>query len=387
VKILHTINSVRPSGGGPIEGIKQLSAIMVKSGHTVEIASLDAPEDADVKAFPLPVYALGPGRLRFAYSTRFVPWLRENADGYDVVVVNGIWQYQCFGSWLALHRSTTPYVVFAHGMLDPWFKRAYPLKHIKKWMYWPWANYRSLRDARLVVFTCDEERVLARQSFWLYRVREAVVSFGTAGPSGNGTLQRDAFLSRYPELRNRRLALFMGRIHEKKGCDLLIRAYAQSLAVDPDWQLVIAGPDEVGLQSELESLARKLGIDHRITWTGMISGDLKWGAIRSSEVFVLPSHQENFGIAVAEALACGVPVLISDKVNIWREVREDGAGLVATDDLSGTCRMLAQWARMSAGDRAALAANARPCFLRRFEIEAAAKSLIQTLTLAVEGRA
>jgi len=355
-------------------------------GHSIEIASMDGPRDPWVKACSLPVHALGPARWTYSYSSRFVPWLRENAGRYDVVVVNGIWQYQCFGTWRALRRTDTPYVVFTHGMLDPWFKRTYPMKHLKKWMYWPWANYRALRDARLVVSTCDEERILARESFWLYKVREAVINYGTAGPTADTVPHREAFLARYPELRGRRLALFIGRIHEKKGCDLLIQAFARTLAADPDWRLVIAGPDQVGWQSELESMGRKLGVNDRITWTGMISGDLKWGALSASEVFVLPSHQENFGIVVAEALACGVPVLISDKVNIWREVREDGAGLVEPDDSVGTGRLLAKWAGMPAEGRATFAANARPCFLKRFEIHAAAWSLIETLTAVIESR-
>lgn len=355
-------------------------------GHAVEIASLDGPGDACVKDCPLPVTALGPSSLIYAYSGRFVPWLRANAGRYDVVVVNGIWQYQCFGTWRALRKTGTPYVVFTHGMLDPWFKRTYPLKHVKKWMYWPWANYPALRDASAVVFTCDEERILARQSFWLYKVREAVVSYGTAAPTGDGAAQKHAFLTRYPDLEGKRLALFMGRIHVKKGCDVLIRAFAETLAADPDWHLVIAGPDQVGWKSELEALACRLDIAQRITWAGMTSGDLKWGAIRSAEFLVLPSHQENFGIVVAEALACGVPVLISDKVNIWREVLRFGAGLVGADDLPGTCRMLARWAAMPACERARMAGNARPCFEKEFEVRAAAQSLVDILTRAVEGQ-
>lgn len=387
MKYIHAIHSVNPSGGGPIEGIKQLAAVSTAAGHVVEIVSMDEPNDAHVKCCPLPVHALGPGHTGYFYSKRFVPWLREHAGQYDVVIVNGIWQYQCFGAWRALRKSTTPYVVFTHGMLDPWFKRTYPLKHLKKWLYWPWANYQALRDAKAVVFTCNEERVLARQSFWLYKAHEAVVNYGTGGPSGDSDMQRQTFLDCHPVLKDRRLALFMGRIQEKKGCDLLIRAFARSLAADVDWHLVFAGPDQAGWQRELDVLARQLGIADRITWTGMITGDLKWGAIRSSEIFVLPSHQENFGIVVAESLACGVPVLISDKVNIWREIQEDGAGLVASDDLEGTCRMLRQWSDMSAGERAAITANARPCFLRRFEIHAAAASLIRVLTAVIEGRA
>ena len=91
-------------------------------------------------------------------APRLLSWLRENATRYDAVIVNGIWQYHSYATWLALHRSETPYFVFTHGMLDPWFKRRHPLKHLKKWLYWPWADYRVLRDAQAVIFTCEEER-------------------------------------------------------------------------------------------------------------------------------------------------------------------------------------------------------------------------------------
>jgi glycosyltransferase involved in cell wall biosynthesis len=380
MRILHIISSVNPAGGGPIEGIKQLASISTFAGHEVEVASLDAPDAPHLKGFPLPVYPLGPGRLTYGFSARYVPWLRENARNYDVVVVNGLWQYHSFGAWRALRNSGTPYFVFTHGMLDPWFARTYPLKHLKKWMYWPWGEYPVLRDARAVLFTCEEERVLARQSFWLYRCNEVVVNLGTASPTGDSEAQARAFYDHFPHLREKRLALFMGRIHPKKGCDLAIQAFAEVLAKDPDWHLVMAGPDQVGWQAKLSSLAEELKVAERITWAGMISGDEKWGAFRASEIFVLPSHQENFGFVVAEALACGVPALISNKVNIWREVQGDGAGIVAEDDFPGTCRLLESWLNARELDKQRMGEQARKCFEQRFEIRRAADGLFQVLS-------
>src|SRR5258706_5140390 len=126
-------------------------------------------------------------------------------------------------------------------MLDPWFKRAYPLKHLKKWLYWPWGDYRVLRDARAVLFTSDEERLQARRSFWLYRANEEVVAYGTTAPPENAVALREGFLSMHPELRGRRLLLFLSRIHEKKGCDLLVRAFAELAGTEPTLHLVMAG--------------------------------------------------------------------------------------------------------------------------------------------------
>jgi glycosyltransferase involved in cell wall biosynthesis len=355
----------------------------MSAGHQVEIASLDSPDAPYLAQSPLPVYPLGPAKLKYGFSPRFVPWLRANAGRYDAAIVNGIWQYHSFGTWCGLRNSSTPYVLFTHGMLDPWFKKQYPLKHMKKWMYWPWAEYRVLRDARAVLFTCEEERRLARSSFWLYRCNEVVVSYGTASPKGDPESELREFFTHYPELRGKKLALFMGRIHPKKGLDLLIEAFAKVLRQQPDWHLVIAGPDQVGWRQELNYQAAQLGLAPRVTWTGMLSGALKWGALRAAEIFVLPSHQENFGIAVAEALAAGVPALISNKVNIWREIESDGAGIVSEDNLESTCGLLQSYVEMPAEKKQAMREAARECFDTRFEIKHAAKSLHAVLASAI----
>lgn len=145
-------------------------------------------------------------------------------------------------------------------------------------------------------------------------------------------------------------------------------------------QLAIAGPDQVGLKAKLQALAESHGIAHRIYWLGMLSGDLKWGAFHASEAFILPSHQENFGIVVAEALGCGKPVLMSNKVNIWREIEADKAGIVANDDLAGTESLLTKWIAMSDEERRAMSENAVNCFTSRFTVDAMASSLAKIIS-------
>lgn len=379
MRIVHIMRSVDPAGGGPIEGVKQLAAVNTRRGHEVEVASLDPPNARFLAGFPIPVYPLGPGMLKYGYSRSLVPWIRANLHKYDAVIVNGIWQYQSFGAWRALHGTGKPYVVFTHGMLDPWFNQAYPLKHLKKMLYWPWGERRALRDAAAVLFTSEEERVLARQSFSPYSCNEVVVNYGTSGPLGDPREELDTFYQQHPELRARRIAMFLGRIHPKKGCDLLIRAFAQVLARDPSWVLLMCGPDQVGWRAALEKLAVELNIADRVLWLDMVQGAEKWGALRAAEIFALPSHQENFGIVVAEALACGTPVLISNKVNIWREVQECGAGFVASDDLEGTCTMLSNWLALTPDEQNHMRHRTRACFLEKFEIHRAADTLIHLL--------
>lgn len=387
MKILRVIGSVNPERGGPIEGIKQLAEALRGLGVEVEVASLDLPDARWVRDFPLKVYALGPARApalgrawrEYGFAPRLVTWLRTNAPHFDAVIVSGVWQFHSFATWLALRGRQTPYFVYPHGMLDPWFRRNYPLKHIKKWLYWPWAEYRVLRDAKAVLFTCEEERLLARESFWLYRCRELVVGYGTSAPAGDPDVQCELFLNRFPELREKKLLLFLGRIHEKKGCDLLVSAFARVAGRDEKLHLVMAGPDHHGLGERLAAEAASMGIGHRVTWTGMLAGDLKNGALRTAEAMVLPSHQENFGISVVESLACGIPVLVSKKVNIWREIETDGAGIVGDDTPEGIEAMLRCWVELPEDSRKTMAANALACFQARFTIKVAAEDIVRVI--------
>jgi glycosyltransferase involved in cell wall biosynthesis len=366
-----------------MEGVLQLATQLRELGHSNEAVTLDAPGEVFFAHFPGEVHALGPSRGGYRYNSRLVPWLRREAHRYDAVIVNGLWQYHSFGAWRALAGMDVPYYVFPHGMLDPWFRRTYPLKHMKKWLYWPWGDYRVLRDARAVLFTCEEERRLAGMSFALYRANERVVAFGICAPPADSVQCREAFLATCPALRDQRLLLFLGRLHEKKGCDLLIHAFASLVRSEPRLKLVMAGPDQTGWARSLQDLARSLGVAEHIAWPGMLSGDAKWGAFRSAEAFVLPSHQENFGIAVVEALGCGVPTLISDKVNIWREIAGGGAGCVESDDLDGTRRLLARWLSLDAAAKRQMRVSALRLFDRQFNVEAMAYDFLNLLTEGV----
>lgn len=386
MKILNCIHSLNPSVGGPVESVRQSSLVLTRRGHSVEVVSLDAPTDPWVAEFPGTAHALGPGRGRYGYAPCFVPWLSERHAGYDAVVVHGIWQYHSLGVWRALHGTATPYFVFPHGMLDPWFNRTYPLKHLKKLLYWPWAEYRVLRDAAAVLFTAEQERLLARESFRPYRCHEVVVSFGTAAPEVDWERAREDFYKALPPLRGKTFLLFLGRLHEKKGCEELIRAFAAFRNSSPagnETQLVLAGPcaDENYLQ-RLRRLTTELvpaGDASAVTFIGLLTGNPKWGAFAAAEAFILPSHQENFGIAVVEALACGIPVLISNKVNIWREIVAAGCGYAEDDDLAGTRRLLERWQATPSTQRARMSALARRCFAERFEIEQAVDSFLHAL--------
>ncbi|MDQ2919192.1 MAG: glycosyltransferase [Verrucomicrobiota bacterium] len=369
MKILQIAQTLDVRTGGVARAVILLSEALAHEGHAVEIVTLDPVGTDWSSATSLKVHSLGNDRGGYGYARELRPWLRSNRGNFDRVIVNGLWQYASFAAWRCYAGSQIPYYVFPHGMLDPWFKRTYLLKHLKKWLYWPWAEYRVLRDARAVIFTSEEERRQARESFWLYRCREEISPLGVEAPA-NGSVEE--YLTRFPDLREKRVILFLGRLHPKKGCDLLLDAFARVLPNDQSFALVMAGPDQS--DGELQKRAGR-----NVIFAGMLEGSMKWSALKAAEVFILPSHQENFGLSVVEALACGVPVLISNRVNIWREIETDGAGYVENDDLAGTARLLERWLATPSGARETMRANARRCFETRFEIQRAAQSLLRIL--------
>ena len=133
-----------------VKGIKQISWVLTNQGHFTEVACLDPPDAKWLNTFPFKVHALGPGSTNYKYSRKFITWLKKNIKNYDCVIVHGLWQYSSFAVWKVIRKTNIPYFIYPHGMLDPWFKENYALKHIKKYFYWPW-QYRILRDAKAVL--------------------------------------------------------------------------------------------------------------------------------------------------------------------------------------------------------------------------------------------
>ncbi len=383
MKVLHVVRSLDPLGGGVAEGLVSLASHLLSNGCESTLLCLDPP-DATWIVDGKHIHGIGPVNGKYGFKSGIRSLIAGFSRSHDLVIIHGIWQYHSFATWLALHGSGIPYFVYTHGMLDPWFRTTYPLKHLKKWAYWPWADYRVLRDAAAVLFTTEQERRLASESFWLYKANEVVVGFGTSVPPDDAVCQRQAFLHRFPHLQGQRILLFLSRIHPKKGVDLLIEAFAALASIDPRLQLVIAGPDQMSWQAALQQRSAELGVAERITWPGMLSGELKWGAFRCAELFCLPSHQENFGIVVVEAMACGLPVAIAEPVNISAEVSAAGAGLVHADTLVGTMEALRDWIALPDEEKALMGQRGEQLFRKRFDFASVARNLLPLLETAIK---
>ncbi len=386
--LLRVIATVDPASGGPVAGLQAITPLLAAHGITTEFLTVDSPDADHLAHFSHRVHALGPATGRFARSTRVAPWLAENISRFDAIVVHGLWQHLGSAVRHAATRARVPYFIYPHGMLDPALREIYPLKHFKKLLYWLVTERHNLRSARAVLYTCTEEQRLARRAFPLYRARDQVVPYGTTPPQGSPAIWRSAWHARYPALADRPYLLFLARIHSKKGVDLLLRAYAQLLQATPRSaalpDLALAGPCfDPDYLEQLKTFARSSGISSRLHWLGMLDGDAKWGALASAEAMILPSHQENFGIAVVESLAVGTPVLISDRVNIHPELTADACAFVEPDTEAGTVQLLTRWQSLAAPDRAQLRQNAAASYARRFDLTQSVFRLASILKSAI----
>jgi glycosyltransferase involved in cell wall biosynthesis len=378
MRILHIIGSADPRFGGPIEGILQQERAF-GGAATSELVTLDADDAAFLKDFPLPVRALGSGSIglrekspvvRYGFSWKYIRWIRDNAHLYDVVIVHGLWNFSAMAASIVLPlMKSREYFVYPHGMLDPWFAKSDPRKHFFKRLSWLMFEGRLLSRARAVLFTAGAEEDLAGGQFWGWKYNPVVIGYGTAEPPEFSVEQEQAFSKKVSGLSERKYILFLSRIHPKKGCDMLISSFAKIADERPDLDLVIAGPDECGLLPELKAQAESLGIGDRIHWPGMLVGDAKWGAYRGAEAFILPSHQENFGIVVAEALACGVPVLTTNKVNIGDVVEAGRGGFIGDDTIEGVDGVLRRWFDLPREGRRKMSRAAEALFREKFSVE------------------
>lgn len=378
MRLLHVIRTLNPDCGGPTDSVRMFVAAHLRAGREVEVATLDSPEASYSQLPNAEVHALGPGLGHYHYQPRLERWLEANRARFDGVIVNGIWQYHALATRQAM-AGHTPYVVFAHGMLDPYFQRRYPLKHLKKLAYWISCEGKNLHLAERVCFTCSEEMRIAGEGFPFWNFKKVVVSYGSSGPTGEPEQLKQTFRDACPAAAEKPYLLFLGRLHPKKGCDLLLDAFARTAPEGID--LVMTGPDDVGWMAKLKAQAAQLGITERVHWTGALRGEAKWGAFYGAEAFILPSHQENFGIVVADALACGTIALVSDKVNIAGEVAADGAALVESDTTDGIARLIERFLALSDQERAAMRQRSRKCYERRYTLMNTTEQVVRALGL------
>lgn len=342
MRVIHVISSLAPVLGGPSKACIEMARAVAARGHTVDVYTTDFGLEGRVRADGAPVPE---GRATVRYFPVQHPralkpsWplyaaLGRDLPKADVVHLHSLYLFHDWATGRICQRAAIPYIVRPHGTLDPYIWRRHRAR--KRVMEWAFQN-RVLRHAAALHYTTEEEMRLAAP--YAEGAPGVIVPLGIDVDEYDPPPSPERFHARHPETCGKRIVLFLSRLHEKKGLDILAAAFGRIAKQFPDAHLVLAGPDD-GIAARLKGWLREAGITDRTTYTGMIEGEDKRAALAAASLFVLPSYSENFGIAVLEAMAAGLPVAISNQVNLWREVEAGGAGLVAPCDTDAFTALL-----------------------------------------------
>jgi len=334
MKILHIIPSVSLVYGGPSQMVVGLAKAQAALGHQVTILTTDsngdrgqAPLDVLLGAavqqdgYEIVYFRCTPFK-RYKFSVGLFGWLWANAKTYDIVHIHALFSPVSSISATIARLQKLPYVLRPLGTLDP---ADLAKKRFIKTLYATVLEKPNLIGAAAVHFTSDQEAKVSER-FGVV-TNDWVIPLGVMLPEGSQT--REEVRSRYHIPAGKPVVLFMSRLEPKKGLDLLIPAL-ERLARDVDFHVVIAGanPQDPEYAMKIERRIQRSVLDDRCTITGFVTGALKTDLLRCADLFVLPSYYENFGIAVAEAMAVGVPVVISDQVHIHSDITNSNSGWV-----------------------------------------------------------
>lgn len=334
LRVLHVLHNLSVASGGPVTIVRSLVPELVSAGLRCTVAVTEPPEgEADgvrmpgipVRSFPATAARRYWGGHSPALSAFLDAELRKGS--FDLVHVHELWLYTTYAACRAAKRHGVPYIVTVHGEMDGPRMRE---KRLKKWAYMRCVQRRHLRWADAVHAATEWEAETVRGV-----VRGAPPIFVLPNGASSGVAASPealrAFEDRYPAVRGKRVVLFLGRLHKAKGVDVLARSFARICGRHPDSVLLLAGPDYDGTGPRVERAMRKAGLSDRVVFTGTIRGPEKAAALAAADLFVLPSHSEGFSNAVMEALAAGVPVVVSERC-YFPEIAEQSAGFVTPVD-------------------------------------------------------
>lgn len=341
LRILHVVPSLDPRTGGPAVAMAGLARAQKQQGLDLQIFNAFGHSESDTVAKELvaegiPVTQVGPcpgvGRGRDIIN----PQLHEKVRNAQVVHIHALWEEVQHQAARAAQQYGIPYIIRPCGMLDPW---SLSQSWLKKKLYLILRLRRNLNRAAAIHYTAAEERDLA--SPLKLKARSIVEPNGINLEEFAELPDASIFRQKFPQIGDRRILLFLSRIHHKKGLDLLIPAF--KAAQISNCVLVIAGPNNDGYQPTVEGFIKDNGLENDVIFTGILRGRDRIEAMAAADLFVLPSYQENFGIVVVEALACGTPVIISDKVNIHHEITQSQVGGVVPTRVDALTDALKRW--------------------------------------------
>jgi glycosyltransferase involved in cell wall biosynthesis len=317
---LSVASHLDPKYGGIAAMLPELCAVLQAGGqNTARLLGLcDDLERTHVPDFIRDSTSTLPAsRWGSLFDSTWRQKLAKRLATADVIHIHGLWEEHCVSAARASRALRIPYVLSAHGMLDQW---ALGNKRAKKAVYAALIEKTNIQKAACLHALTRAEAEDYRRFGATNPI--AIIPNGVRVPEG---ITSSRFLQEFPHLRDQRIVLFLGRIHYKKGLDLLVDSWRQVTREIPGAHLVLAGPDFENTRIKVERQVHELGLSDRVTFTGMLSGPLKWSALAASELFVLPSYSEGFSMSVLEAMAMAKPVLVTRQCNV-PEVSTHGAG-------------------------------------------------------------
>lgn len=323
---------MHPTAGGPPVVADRFCRWLVPLGVDAEILTTDSyvpvgdstwvdDYDANYRLTVLPCK----GPKGFGFSSTLKQALKERLRSVDIVHIHNLWSYFNIQGSRLCAKMGVPYVVSTHGMIDP---NSLSRKSWKKGLYSRLVEFPQLRKATGMIYTHEEELRLA-ESQCAGLAKGHVIPLAADDPPGDRNQLAASFLKTYPQFEGKRLVMFLGRLHSKKGLDLLLPAMAKVCESRSDVALLLVGPSEPEYRTQLESNVSQLGIADQCHFIGPLSGNDKWAALAAADIFALTSYQENFAIALVEALRVGTPAVISNRVNIWKSLQTNDAAVVA----------------------------------------------------------
>lgn len=384
MKVLHVIPAIATRYGGPSYSVIGMCRALSDLAAGVEVTivttdadgadGLDVPLDTRTRYEGVPAYFFHRNRARkWKFSSGLAKWVRANVGGFDLVHIHSVFCHASYVAGAAARRHRVPYIVRPLGMLDPW---SMSQRSIKKRLYLQLVERRALSCAAAIHYTTDAEARLAESALpWL--PRSMVVPLGIERNRFCPLPERGQFRRRYASLDgDAPLVLFLSRIHPKKGLELLLEAIVLGQGMVSKAHLVIAGSGERAYVERLRARVKALGLTERVAFTGWLSGREKIEALVDSDLFVLPSFQENFGVAVVEAMASGTPVIVGSGVNLKEALLAAGAGVAvgqSPDELREALALLLE----DTARRKQMGTAGREFALREFAWPTVASRLLQ----------
>jgi glycosyltransferase involved in cell wall biosynthesis len=324
LRVCQVVASINRDTGGPAITVPGLAKSLARQDVACTLVTLDYPDLGPQTACPdIEVIAVPAGwltRRARGWSGPFRSRLQQQAAKSDAIHSHGLWMFPNLYARQAAVRARIPLVVSPRGMLEEW---SLGRSRVKKFVAWQLFERKNLATAALLHVTSDSEGCFLRKLG--LRPPIAVIPNGVDMPDPRSLPRREVIERNNPALIGQRWLLFLSRIHPKKGVSELLSAWRDLEADFPDWQLVVAGPDLDGHGKVAREQAAVLGLGKRVTFTGPLAGIEKESALANAELFVLPTHSENFGVAIAEALAFALPV-VTTRGAPWRELETHRCG-------------------------------------------------------------